>query len=243
MRYLLKFSYDGTAYCGFQTQPGLLSIQECLENALTKINNGKKTTITSTGRTDKGVHALCQYGHADIDVNITEHKLKRAMNSNLPDDIHIIETFQVPDNFDARYDVKTKEYKYIINVGEYNPLERNYVFQYNYDLDVEAMADAIRVFMGTHDFRAFVTESKEKENCVRTIFRASIERKCDKIEITFKGDGFLRYQIRNMVGMLIQVGENKISTEDVERYLENKDRTTGGKTAPAEGLYLIDVEY
>ena len=243
MRYLLKFSYDGTAYCGFQNQPGLLSIQECLENALTKINNGKKTTITSTGRTDKGVHALCQYGHADIDVNITEHKLKRAMNSNLPDDIHVIETFQVSDNFHARYDVKTKEYKYIINVGEYNPLERNYVFQYNYDLDVEAMADAIRVFMGTHDFRAFVTESKEKENCVRTIFRASIERKCDKIEITFKGDGFLRYQIRNMVGMLIQVGENKISTEDVERYLENKDRTTGGKTAPAEGLYLIDVEY
>ena len=114
MRYLLKFSYDGTAYRGFQTQPGLLSIQECLENALTKINNGKKTTITSTGRTDKGVHALCQYGHADIDVNITEHKLKRAMNSNLPDDIHVIETYQVPDDFHARYDVKTKEYKYII---------------------------------------------------------------------------------------------------------------------------------
>lgn len=243
MRYLLKFSYDGTAYCGFQNQPGHLSIQECLENALTKINNGKKTTITATGRTDKGVHALCQYGHADIDVNITEHKLKRAMNSNLPEDIHVIETFQVPDDFHARYNVKTKEYKYIINVGEYNPLERNYAFQYNYDLNVEAMADAIRVFMGTHDFRAFVTESKEKENCIRTIFRASIERKCDKIEITFKGDGFLRYQIRNMVGMLIQVGENKISTEDVERYLENKDRTTGGKTAPAEGLYLIDVEY
>ena len=143
MRYLLKFSYDGTAYCGFQPRPGLLSFQECLENALTKINNGKKTTITSTGRTDKGVHALCQYGHADIDVNITEHKLKRAMNSNLPDDFNVIETFKVPDDFHARYDVKTKEYKYIINVGEYNPLERNYVFQYNYNLDVKAMADAI----------------------------------------------------------------------------------------------------
>ena len=105
------------------------------------------------------------------------------------------------------------------------------------------MADAISVFMGTHDFRAFVTESKEKENCIRTIFRASIERKCDKIEITFKGDGFLRYQIRNMVGMLIQVGENKISPETVEKILESKDRRQSGKTAPAVGLYLTHVEY
>ena len=243
MRFLIKFSYDGTLYNGYQTQPGLTTIQECLENALTKINNGKKTTITSTGRTDKGVHALCQYGHADIDVNITEKKLKRAMNSNLPDDIHVIETQIVEDDFHARYNVKEKEYQYIINVGEYNPLERNYVFQYNYQLNLEAMADAIKVFVGKHDFRAFVTDNKEKENCIRTIFYASIERKCDKIIITFRGDGFLRYQIRNMVGILIKVGENKISTKDVEKILESKDRTVGGKTAPGEGLYLTNVKY
>lgn len=243
MRFLIKFSYDGTAYNGYQTQPGLTTIQECLENALTKINNGKKTPVTATGRTDKGVHALCQYAHADIDVNITEKKLKRAMNSNLPDDIHVIETKIVEDDFHARYNVKTKEYQYIINVGEYNPLERNYVFQYNYQLNLEAMADAIKVFVGKHDFRAFVTDSKEKENCVRTIFYAAIEQKYDKIVITFKGDGFLRYQIRNMVGILIKVGENKLSTKDVEKILESKDRTTGGKTAPAEGLYLTNVEY
>ena len=243
MRFLIKFSYDGTLYNGYQTQPSLTTIQECLENALTKINNGKKTTITSTGRTDKGVHALCQYGHADIDVNITEKKLKRAMNSNLPDDIHVIETQIVEDDFHARYNVKEKEYQYIINVGEYNPLERNYVFQYNYQLNLEAMTDAIKVFVGKHDFRAFVTDNKEKENCIRTIFYASIERKCDKIIITFRGDGFLRYQIRNMVGILIKVGENKISTKDVEKILESKDRTVGGKTAPAEGLYLTNVKY
>ena len=199
--------------------------------------------VRSTGRTDKGVHALCQYGHADIDVNITEKKLKRAMNSNLPDDIHVIETKIVEDDFHARYNVKTKEYQYVINVGEYNPLERNYVFQYNYDLNVEAMANAIKVFVGEHDFRAFVTDNKEKENCVRTIFYASIEKSCDKIVITFRGNGFLRYQIRNMVGILIKVGENKISTEDVEKILESKDRTIGGKTAPASGLYLTNVEY
>lgn len=243
MRFLIKFSYDGTAYNGFQTQPGLETIQEKLENALKIINNGKITPIIATGRTDKGVHALCQYGHADIDVNITEKKLKRAMNSNLPDDIHVIETKIVEDDFHARYNVKTKEYQYVINVGEYNPLERNYVFQYNYNLNVEAMADAIKVFVGEHDFRAFVTDNKEKENCVRTIFYASLEKSCDKIVITFRGNGFLRYQIRNMVGILIKVGENKISTEDVEKILQSKDRTTGGKTAPASGLYLTNVEY
>ena len=243
MRFLIKFSYDGTAYNGFQTQPGLETIQEKLESALKIINNDKVTPIIATGRTDKGVHALCQYGHADIDVNITEKKLKRAMNSNLPDDIHVIETKIVEDDFHARYNVKTKEYQYVINVGEYNPLERNYVFQYNYDLNVEAMANAIKVFVGEHDFRAFVTDNKEKENCVRTIFYASIEKSCDKIVITFRGNGFLRYQIRNMVGILIKVGENKISTEDVEKILESKDRTIGGKTAPASGLYLTNVEY
>ena len=243
MRFLIKFSYDGTAYCGYQSQPGLDTIQDRLEEALKIINNDKKTTITSTGRTDKGVHALCQYGHTDIDVNITEHKLKRAMNSNLPDDIHVIETKIVDDNFHARYNVKSKEYKYYINLGEYNPIERNYVFQYNYKLNIDAMKDAIKVFIGTHDFRAFVTDNKEKENCIRTITSATIEEDNNKLIITFKGDGFLRYQIRNMVGILIRVGENKISTKDVETILESKDRTTSGKTAPAVGLYLVNIDY
>ena len=243
MRYLIKFSYDGTSYNGYQSQPGLDTIQNKIELALEKINNGKKTTITSTGRTDKGVHALCQYGHVDIDIDITEHKLKRALNSNLPDDIHVIETKIVNDDFHARYNVESKEYKYYINLGEYNPLERHYVFQYNYALNIEKMKEAIKVFIGTHDFRAFVTDNKEKDNCIRTITSASIEKQEEKIVITFVGNGFLRYQVRNMVGILIKAGENKISTKDVEKILESKDRTTSGKTAPAVGLYLTDVTY
>lgn len=243
MRFLIKFSYDGTRYCGYQSQPGLATIQDQLESALKRINNGQKTVFTSTGRTDKGVHALCQYGHADLSVNITEHKLKRAMNSNLPDDIHVIDTKIVPDDFHARYNVKSKEYKYYINLGEYNPLDRNYVFQYNYKLNVEKMQDAINVFVGTHDFRAFVTDNKEKENCIRTITSATITQKGNLLVITFSGDGFLRYQVRNMVGLLIRVGEDKISTKDVEKILESKDRTTSGKTAPPEGLYLTNVIY
>jgi len=243
MRYLIKFSYDGTNYSGFQKQKGLNTIEEKLEEALTKINNGKKTTITATGRTDKGVHALCQYGHADIDVNITDKKLKRAMNSNLPDDIHVIEAKEVDKDFHARYNVKEKEYKYYINIGEYNPLERNYVYQYNYNLNIDNMKEAIKYFEGEHDFRSFVTDNKEKENCVRTITYTNIEQKDNIITITFKGNGFLRYQVRNMVGLLIKIGENKISPDSVEKIIESKDRTKASKTAPAEGLYLTKVIY
>ena len=243
MRYLIKFSYDGTNYSGFQKQKGLNTIEEKLEEALTKINNGKKTTITATGRTDKGVHTLCQYGHADIDVNINEKKLKRAMNSNLPEDIHVIETKEVDNNFHARYNVKEKEYKYYINIGEYNPIERNYVYQYNYNLNIDNMKKAIRFFEGEHDFRSFVTENKEKENCVRTITYTNIELKDNKIIITFRGNGFLRYQVRNMVGLLIKIGENKISPDSVDKIIESKDRTKASKTAPSEGLYLTKVIY
>lgn len=243
MRFLIKFSYDGTAYCGFQTQPGKNTIQEQLESALKIVNNGYKTPLVATGRTDKKVHALAQYGHADINVNITEYKLKRALNSNLPADIHVISTKIVPDNFHARYNVKSKQYKYYMNLGEYNPLERNYVFQYNYKLNEDAIKDAIKVFIGTHDFRAFVTDNQEKENCVRTITKATIDKENNKLIFTFEGNGFLRYQVRNMVGILIRVGENKISTEDVEKILNSKERNSNGKTAPAEGLYLTDVTY
>jgi len=243
MRYLIKFSYDGTNYSGFQTQKGLNTIQEKIEEALTKINNNEYTSIIASGRTDKGVHALSQYGHADLDINITEYKLKRALNSNLPKDIHVISTKIVEKDFHARYNVRKKIYKYIINLGEYNPLERNYVFQYNYKLNIENIKKAVKYYEGKHDFRAFVTDGKTKTNCVRTIHKTKVEEINNKIIITFEGDGFLRYQVRNMVGLLIKIGENKILPEDVKQILESKDRTKSGKTAPPEGLYLVDVVY
>ncbi len=243
MRFLIKFSYDGTNYSGYQKQPGLNTIEGKLEEALTKINNGVKTTITSTGRTDKKVHALSQYGHADIKVSITEYKLKRALNSNLPADIHVIDTKIVNDNFHARYNVAEKTYKYIMNLGEYNPIERNYVFQYNYKLNINAMKKAIEYFKGTHDFRAFVTDNKEKENCIRTITETKIEEDNNKLTITFTGNGFMRYQVRNMVGILIKVGENKLEPNKIKEIIESKDRLKAGKTAPAEGLYLVDVKF
>lgn len=244
MRFLLNFSYDGSNYKGYQIQPGYDTIQERLESAILKINNNIKRSVHSSGRTDKGVHAINQYAHVDMDIDITPKKLKRAINSNLPDDIHINNVYIVDDDFHARYKVRGKEYKYYLNMGEYNPIERNYVYQYNYLLNVTKMKEAINVFLGEHDFRAFVTDSKEKENCVRKITYVSIdELENNKIVFTFRGTGFLRYQVRNMVGILLQVGQDKLSTEDVEKILLSCDRSTTGKTAPATGLYLTKVVY
>ncbi len=243
MRYLIKFSYDGSNYSGYQFQPGLNTIQNQLEIAVSKINNGIKRTVQSSGRTDKGVHALSQYAHVDLDINITEKKLKQALNTYLPDDIHVIATKKVDDRFHARYNACGKEYKYILNMGEYNPLERNYVFQYNYKLDVDSINDAISIFVGEHDFRAFVSENKNKKNCVRIIEKATLERCDDKLIFIFKGNGFMKYQVRNMVGSLIKVGEGKINKDDLISIMNSCDRTKGGVTAPSNGLYLVDVEY
>lgn len=244
MRYLLTISYDGSNYCGYQTQPKLPTVQEELEKAIKKVNNNIFCGVQAAGRTDKKVHAIGQCAHVNLNIDITPHKLKRALNSNLPVDIHISNVKVVNDKFHARYSSKSKEYKYYINLGEYNPIERNYVFQYNYKLDVQAMKKAIKVFEGTHDFRAFVTENKNKENCIRTITKAQLKKiGKDKYEFIFKGTGFLRYQVRNMVGILIKLGEGKITKKDLKEVLESKDRSKCGVTAPAEGLYLIKVNY
>lgn len=243
MRFLVKFSYDGTLFLGFQKQPNKRTIQGCIEEVLKKINNGVETKFVGTGRTDKGVHALEQYGHCDIDVSITENKLKRAMNSFLPDDIHVISTTIVDKDFNARYMVKEKTYKYLINIGEYNPLDRNYIFQYNHELNIDKMRECIKVFEGEHDFRSFVTENVDKDNCVREIYNTSINLNDNIIEITFTGNGFLKYQVRNMVGILIRIGENKLDKEDLIKILESKDRTKSGKTAPSVGLYLTNIKY
>ena len=243
MRYLVTFSYDGTNFNGYQKQDGLRTVQDEMEKVLTFINNGKFASITCSGRTDKGVHALCQKGHVDIDVNITEYKLMRAMNSNLPVDIHVIKTEVVDNDFHARYMVKEKEYKYYLNMGEYNPIMRNYVFQYGKMLDIKKMKKAITYFIGTHNFKSFTPSKDVRNNYIRTINYANISVENNIVCFTFCGNGFIKYQIRNMVGYLIKVGENKKNGDSIPAILLKEDRKYASITAHSEGLYLTDVKY
>ena len=245
-RYFITFSYDGTNFSGYQKQPRERTIQNELEKALKEINENKKAEVHASGRTDAKVHALNQKAHFDLDIKITKEKLKKALNSLLPEDIHIKNVEEVSDNFHARYNAKGKEYIYKINMGEYNPLERNYVYQYNNRLDVTEIERAMKYLEGTHNFKSFTKTDEEKDDYVRTLSQTNLIRDLkdvNKITLVFVGTGFLRYMVRNMVGTLIEVGEGKRKSEDIITILKEQNRTHAGKTAAPEGLYLKNVFY
>lgn len=246
MRYLITFAYDGSKYKGYQKQPRVKTIQGELERALKEINNDKQVDVSASGRTDAKVHAYNQKAHFDLDIKITCDKLKQALNSLIPGDIYVKSVVEVKDDFHARFNVKAKEYIYKINMGEYNPLEKDYVYQYNKRLDLVEMERALKYLEGEHDFKSFSKADDEKEDYVRTIIQTNIIREIKEVNhftISFLGTGFLRYQVRNMVGLLIEIGEGKRKSEDILEILEAKDRRKAGITAPGEGLYLKDVFY
>jgi tRNA pseudouridine38-40 synthase len=242
----MTFSYDGTNFNGYQKQPKKRTIQREIENVLKQINGGKAVSIHSSGRTDAGVHALNQKAHFEMSVKITPDKLLKGMNSLLPDDIYIRNIQLVNDDFHARFSAIGKEYIYIINMGEYNTIERNYVYQYCNKLDVVSIERGLKYLEGTHNYKSFVKCDDEITDYIRTISQASVVRDTkdlNKIIITFVGTGFLRYMVRNMVGVLIEIGEGKRKPEDVMEILKSEDRRLAGKTAPSCGLYLRNVFY
>lgn len=239
----MTVSYDGSCYNGYQRQGGFRTVQSELERAIAEINNNNPVEIYASGRTDKGVHALNQKIHFDLDMNISLYNLREAINSKTTDDIYVKSICEVDSDFHARYNVVAKEYMYIINLGEYNPIERNYVYQLNKKLDLIEMEKALQYFVGEHDFTSFTKPNSMKTNFVRNIRSASLKKENDKIVITFLGNGFLRYMVRNMVGTIIEVGEGKRKSEDLYDIINQKDRTQAGVMAPACGLYLKNVYY
>ena len=246
MRYLMTVSYDGTDFSGYQKQPKMRTVQMEIEKALKEINGGKKIDIYASGRTDARVHAIAQKIHFDMDKDIGVEKLKKALNSLLPNDIFIKKVESVSDNFHARFSAIGKEYVYLLNMGEYNPLERNYVYQYNEKLDVVEMERAMKYLEGTHNFKSFTKSDEDKDDYVRTVSQTNLIRDVkdvNKIILVFVGTGFLRYQVRSMVGTLILVGQGKIRSEEIINIIRKEDRRYAGKTAPSEGLYLKNVFY
>lgn len=246
MRYFITFSYDGSKYKGYQKQPRVKTIQGEIERALKKISGGHQVSLHASGRTDSGVHAYNQRAHFDLSKPLPCNKIKQGLNSLISDDIYIKSVHEVNDTFHARFNVKAKEYIYKINMGEYNPIEKDYVYQYNKKLDIPEIERALKYLEGEHDFRSFVKIDEEKENYVRNIVHTSLIRdikNVNYITISFLGTGFMRYMVRNLVGMLIEIGEGKYKSEDIIKILEAKDRKEAGICAPACGLYLNDVYY
>ena len=243
MRYLIRFSYDGTNFSGFQKQPFRRCVETEFEKALFNINNHKDTKFIGAGRTDRGVHALGQTGSFDLDVSITLYKLKCALNSLLPPDIHVFDVEIADENFHARFNAKRKTYKYVLNIGEYNPLERNIVYQYCKNLDIDSMKDGIKYFIGKHNFKNFVSNDVIKESFEREIYEATIEENDKKIIFKFVGNGFMKYQVRNMVGTLVKIGKGKFDPSMIKNILEDERYKKYVTTIKPEGLYLVSVDY
>lgn len=242
----MTFSYDGTNFNGYQKQPKKRTIQKEIEDVLKEINDNKTVSIHSSGRTDAGVHALNQKAHFDMDIKISPERLLKGVNSLLPEDIYVKNIEIVEDNFHARFNAIGKEYIYKINMGEYNPIEKNYVYQYCKKLDIVSMERGLKYLEGTHNFKSFTKADEEIVDYVRKISQAYLtrdEKDVNKIIITFVGTGFLRYMVRNMVGLLIEIGEGKRKPEDIIDIFKYEDRRFAGKTAKSCGLYLRNVFY
>ena len=240
MRYLISISYDGSKFNGFQRLKENNSVQKIIETALTKINKSP-VIIKGAGRTDRGVHALDQKAHFDLNINITEEGLKKAINSFVKPYVYIKDCIQVNNDFHARFNVVEKKYVYKINNGEYSPILSDYVCFEKNNLDIKLMKEASKEFLGIHNFKNFV--SGERNNYEAIIYNIEFSEKNGIIEIEFTGKSFYRYMVRNLVGALIEVGKRKIDRNYIKKMLDNYDKKLILPTAPSCGLYLKSIKY
>jgi tRNA pseudouridine38-40 synthase len=243
-RYKIVIAYDGTAYAGWQVQPGRRTIQGEIEHALQQIT-GSHVRVESSGRTDRGVHARGQVAHFDLPSAMPPAKLLIGINSFLDDDIRIMRAAQAPSDFHARFSATGKEYRYFIrNEPVRDPFARAYAAWMYGTLDVPAMQQAAKVLEGRHDFAAFAANPKrEVDGTVRCLYELRVTQRSADIMIRAKGDGFLYKMVRSLAGFLIRVGRGELKPEMAHTILASKLRTARVPTAMPEGLFLWKVYY
>lgn len=249
---VMSVSYEGTNYCGFQTQPNLDTVQEQIEKALLMLT-GEMIEVIASGRTDAGVHARRQIFNFLTESQIPIERWCIAMNTRLPNDIVIHEAMEVPIDFHSRYSVKRKTYRYCIHRSKFPSLfARHTRFHHPMPLDIEAMAEALSHLVGEHTFTSFCSIRTAVGSHVRTIYDATIyfepepvpgDGAAGVIQIEITGNGFLYNMVRIIVGTIIQVGTGKRKSSDIPKILAAQNRKAAGPTAMAHGLILWNVEY
>lgn len=240
---MLITAYDGTNYCGWQVQPGRLTVEGVLNEALFRLF-GEDIQVTGASRTDSGVHALGNTAVFDTNGRIPGDKVKYALNQRLPEDIRIQESMEVAADFHPRHCNSRKTYEYrIINRSMELPTQRLYAHYLYYRLDIEKMREGAGYFVGEHDFKSFCSAGSQVKETVRTIYSLMVEQKEELITIRVTGSGFLYNMVRIIAGTLIEVGLGRIGPEEIKSIIEGKNRELAGPTAPARGLFLIGIEY
>ncbi|MDT3779580.1 tRNA pseudouridine(38-40) synthase TruA [Nitrospira sp. MA-1] len=239
----LTIEYDGTAYAGWQRQPNQPTIQAALETALTRITQ-QHISIIAAGRTDAGVHARGQVASFQSDKSIPADKWKLALNSALPPDISVVTSERVPESFHARYSAKEKLYEYRISNHPARPaIDRHRVWHLPYELDTQAMRQAMSGFIGRHDFTSFQGPRASTSDPICVVSEVSLTSDLMSLTIQIQANRFLKQMVRAIIGTLTEVGRYKRSPDSITDILQAKDRRAAGVTAPPQGLYLIHVLY
>lgn len=239
----LIIEYDGTNYHGWQTQKNAKTVQDVIERAIEGLT-GEKAALISSSRTDFGVHALGQVANFISNSTIPGDRFSYALNRILPEDIVIRESCEVGLDFHARFQAKGKKYRYIIYNHRFpSAMLRNRAYHVSYNLDIDGMKKAALCFLGTHDFSSFKASGSSVKTSVRTITSVSLEKNDDVLKFEICGNGFLYNMVRIIVGILVDVGMGKIKADDIPDIINSKDRKKAGHTAPAHGLYLVEVYY
>ena len=249
MNFRFLIQYDGTDFHGWQVQENSRTIQGELERVIGMIE-GSEVKVVGSGRTDAGVHAEGQVANVHLNRGFTPEKVRAALNGNLWRDIRIMKAERAPDEFHARFSAKQKTYVYrIINAPVMSPLWRRYAHHEHKPLDVAKMNDAARLFLGEHDWSAFSSANTDAETKVREIRDFVVTSSWDDraggalIEFRITANGFLRYMVRSIVGTLIEVGQGVKTSDTIQTAIVSGERSLAGKTAPAQGLTLLRVDY
>ncbi len=242
MRILLTISYDGTNYCGWQRQLNGISIQQVIEDAIFSLT-GERVSLVASGRTDSGVHAIGQVAHFDTNCTIPPEKICLAINGFLPDDIRVLNSSMVDDDFHARYTAKRKTYAYNFYLSTVNlPLKERFATRVE-TFDIEKAQMVLDTITGTHDFKCFLASGSAVKNTVRTIYDAKIVQNGNDFTVFITGNGFLYNMVRIIAGTIIFACEDKLDKDKLCLALSSGNRNLVGKTAPAKGLVLQSVQY
>lgn len=240
----MGISYNGSSFCGWQTQSNLCSVQDTIENALYNFSGSKKTKVVCAGRTDAGVHAANQVIHFDTSLNREIESWVRGVNSFLPNSVSVTWAQLVDKDFHARFSAISRTYSYIIYCSKVRSAIYNDLVGWSfYDLDIDLMRSAMNLLVGKHDFSSFRSSQCQSKTPIRTIYSASINRHGSFMVLTITANAFLHHMIRNIVGSLIHIGRGNRDPIWIKELLLAKDRTKGFSTYSPNGLYLIDIEY
>jgi len=242
-RVALGVEYNGTQFSGWQVQPNQRTVQGCLTEAIRFVAN-QDIKIVAAGRTDSGVHALQQVVHFDADAQREQRNWILGLNTHLPSDVNVVWAQAVDMDFSARFSAVSRRYRYLIlNRVSRSAVHHNKMWWHFQPLDIDLMQAAADMLVGHHDFSAFRAKECQAHNPVKTMEAINVTRQGDCIAIDVKAQSFLHHMVRNIVGVLVPIGEGKKPVSWALDVLESKDRAQGGVTSPPEGLYFVDVQY